>query len=590
MFSKNLIQYFDRLEKIKSIDDWIVTDTEPIEGKLKSEDIEILKTERKTLAFCLKDGDLQKSIGETDKKGQVTEYPNTKNFSKDDFDHIKKRSKSAENPFLKSRYSHLCWKINKHKSYAEDAIKAYIKSVETILNREEGDFNYEVHLYAQAIVYISKKIRNINTNSKQAIDKLLHDANVPFHKKYEVGEFCMKHSFFDKQELIGLLEYFDSQNNDKLDYHDTIELLNLLILIARKTNKPTKQYYKLLAENERYLLDQHREENDHIRISTFLKIAQLYKEAGLAQEYDNAMQEYTALKPHIHLDAVKFELDKDLNEELNKYQNKLRDNILEADSDNILAWFSTNISFLWDDEKLEKAPSLFSDNPFLKHCNKTYLDINVNLSNPSEEEVLESDKFRHYSSFLYLNFIVLFIKTFSLGVLAGKLNYYKVFKYLRKKTWYGQRFPKKLAETHIDEDTSWLSLIAPGLFVLFNHFEKNVVENKVSPNYILAIDSLTFKFEGALRDFIRISGGSTTYQNKDSNFQEQSLEQLLNHQVIKDKFSIEDRLLFEYVFTQKGWNLRNNVAHSFFPYSNYSYDIAIIIFLCILRLGQYKMT
>ena len=111
--------------------------------------------------------------------------------------------------------------------------------------------------------------------------------------------------------------------------------------------------------------------------------------------------------------------------------------------------------------------------------------------------------------------------------------------------------------------------------------------NKIN-NFILAIDSMTVKFEGALRDFIRLCGGNTTTLKKGV-LTEQVLEELLENQITKKYFSIKDIELFKHTFTQKGKNLRNNVAHSFMQYSDYTWEVAIQVFLCILRLGKYTL-
>jgi hypothetical protein len=108
-------------------------------------------------------------------------------------------------------------------------------------------------------------------------------------------------------------------------------------------------------------------------------------------------------------------------------------------------------------------------------------------------------------------------------------------------------------------------------------------------NYVLCVDSLTAKFEGALRDFIRLQGGTTTIEKR-GELQEQLLEELLQNKIITELFSKEDISLFTYVFTKKGWNIRNNIAHCFYPYSSYSFDKATLVFICILKLGRYKLT
>ncbi|MBK7764421.1 MAG: DUF4209 domain-containing protein [Bacteroidetes bacterium] len=99
-------------------------------------------------------------------------------------------------------------------------------------------------------------------------------------------------------------------------------------------------------------------------------------------------------------------------------------------------------------------------------------------------------------------------------------------------------------------------------------------------NYILSVDSLTMKFEGALRDFIRLCGGSTSIFKKDE-LQEQLLDELLENPITQNYFTVNDVELFKYTFTKKGKNLRNNVAHSFLDFSDYNFQSASLCFFSV---------
>ena len=43
------------------------------------------------------------------------------------------------------------------------------------------------------------------------------------------------------------------------------------------------------------------------------------------------------------------------------------------------------------------------------------------------------------------------------------------------------------------------------------------------------------------------------------------------------------------IFTKKGENIRNNVAHCFYQTGEYRLEMICKIFLCVLRLGKYKL-
>ena len=181
------------------------------------------------------------------------------------------------------------------------------------------------------------------------------------------------------------------------------------------------------------------------------------------------------------------------------------------------------------------------------------------------------------------------MKVFFEGIIAGKLNYFKVYKFFENQTWYNQKFKRSLTDNESDSNSTWLTLLAPSIHNLMAQFELSVLmnTNKIN-NFILAIDSMTVKFEGALRDFIRLCGGNTTTSKKGV-LVEQVLEELFENQTTKKYFNKKDIELFKYAFTQKGKNLRNNVAHSFMQFSDYTWEAVMLVFLCILRLGKYRL-
>ena len=76
-------------------------------------------------------------------------------------------------------------------------------------------------------------------------------------------------------------------------------------------------------------------------------------------------------------------------------------------------------------------------------------------------------------------------------------------------------------------------MLAPGIHNLFSQFELSVLTNtnKVN-NFILSIDSLTLKFEGALRDFIRLSNGNSTTEKKG----------VLQEQLLEECYAIAERI------------------------------------------------
>jgi hypothetical protein len=107
-------------------------------------------------------------------------------------------------------------------------------------------------------------------------------------------------------------------------------------------------------------------------------------------------------------------------------------------------------------------------------------------------------------------------------------------------------------------------------------------------NFVLCIDSLALKFEGILRDFAKIIGASSQVHSKGWN-REAYIEDLLEDEKVKSYFNEDDLLLFKYLFTSQGKNIRNNVAHAFYKYHHYKPELMILIIMAVLRISKYQV-
>jgi hypothetical protein len=109
---------------------------------------------------------------------------------------------------------------------------------------------------------------------------------------------------------------------------------------------------------------------------------------------------------------------------------------------------------------------------------------------------------------------------------------------------------------------------------------------------VLAIDSLTLKIEGLLRDMCEFSGIATFYQTKDKKgrniVREKDLHALLHEDKIKELFDEDDLLFFRFLLVeQAGLNLRHRIAHSLLYFREYSIDLMHLLMLALLRIGKY---
>ena len=103
----------------------------------------------------------------------------------------------------------------------------------------------------------------------------------------------------------------------------------------------------------------------------------------------------------------------------------------------------------------------------------------------------------------------------------------------------------------------------------------------------MPVDVLSIRFEGILRDMVGDYGGRIT-KVRDNGTSQALLDDLLREPCLQDMFRVEDIEFFEYVFTAKGHNIRNDVAHAFYIPQDYGIIQATLVFLCILRLTMFS--
>lgn len=578
---KELVDFYESLENISSIDIWDIQSnlrqTEKIDGEWRDK----LLIERKVLYFNLNDGYLLQNIQVTDVQGQLTKLI----LSEKEIEYLKDRLIESSNPWLKSRYAHLLWQATKHNDYAELAIDSYISTSKNIKPNEL----HELPNVITAVIFISTKSKKSLKKSKEFVLSVIREKQIWI--KSRVLSSVMKFQFFDRSQFVEIANSIPKwiEQESDISYNAIKSFLEQGIILYHKLGIQEDILFERLAENEDIILEQHQDETDFIRYITIGQKAHYFKLAKKTQESEDLFAEYNRLKQKVKLHQISVELGEEETKMFNDYLNMKSKMILELPTDSILAFFAMNDGILVDPEENDQNARKAIKDSITHLFSTSVFDINSNFKNLSESEKIDAQKIQNYAILHGIRCHSLFMKVFIDGIITGKLNYYKVYQFFENQTWYNMKFSRSMTDSEIDRKSTWLTMLAPSIHNLIAQFELSVLmnTNKIN-NFILAIDSMTVKFEGALRDFIRLCGGNTTTTKK-GDLTEQLLEELLENQITKKHFNEKDIELFKYTFTQKGKNLRNNVAHAFMQFSDYTWEAAILVFLCILRLGKYTL-
>jgi hypothetical protein len=576
-----LQEFYESLENLDSLNVWKINRTLRETGKTSGEWEKKLITERKSLALIFNDGELVSNIQVTDVSGAAV---NACSFGESEITYLEERFQETKNSWVKTRYATILWNETKKNGYAELAIDGFLKILET-----NGKDNEEIVTIISAALFLAKKTKRKIEDVKSKVLEVFWAA--PSWGKGNILDGILKHNLFNNLELQEIAEKLHIWYTDDKEAHYFSKKQNLEIAIRlfQKLNRPKEIIYELLADNEDLIIKGHPKDNDFIKYLGTGAKAEYLKKAKKNEEYDQVIKEYNRLKQTLELNKVSVELDEKYVDLLNRYIKKKSEAILALPTDSILAFFALDEELLVDPEEIKENSKKSVKNSLQNLFTTSTLDINSNFKRIAGNDILEQEVLKNYTISHNVKFYSLFLTTFAEGIIRGKINYCRIHDFFEKNTWYGTRMNRGFKESAMDEDSSWITMIAPGLHNFFAQFEMGVLMNtqKIN-NFILAIDSLAVKFEGALRDFIKLVGGNTTVQ-KNGVFQEQLLEELLGNLVAQKLFSKRDLSLFEYTFTRKGKNIRNNVAHCFMLFSDYSLQSISLIFLCFLRLGKYEL-
>jgi hypothetical protein len=584
-------EFYSQLEQLTTINKWdLITEiiglSEIYSGLWK----ENLLIERTVLSFTLKDGQLNQNFTGINKKGKEIYFPTITGCTKNAVRYLIERAQLTQNSNLIARYNHLLFEVEKNQKYAIRAITAYKQLINQKTNNKSKENIIEP---IQAVLRLTEKIKFETKQLKTDLLNLVFNENLSVYDRYFVVRDLIKSKIYKSSDFSFLPELtlkWIAQTKDT-DYFFIKYFLETAINVCMTNKLDTSIYYEKLAENEDTILKEHTEEKDFLRPKIYYNQMLYYKKAKNTEKYEEARKNYSAAKSVVELGLIPTSLS---DEDINMIKCELDENvklIMKWNYNKILEYFANDSELFPDVPKISKSIKVEFDGSFFRSITAVKFDTNSNIKNLSEHEEFNTEVYKSFLMHFNLSVIPVFKEVIMHGVINGKLSYPHVYKYLDNFTWFGQEFPKnKMRIKQVSESSyKWINMLAPGLHNFLSQIEASVLtkSNNRYSNWVLSTDSLTLKFEGAIRNFLFLSGESTSIL-KNNEAQEMNLEDLLYSDSIKRFFSENDLALFKLVFTSKGANIRNNVAHCFYYSDDYSFDKICKVFFCILRLSKYR--
>lgn len=496
------------------------------------------------------------------------------------------RTKTTNNQLLKYRYQYFIYLLTNDNRNAKQSIDALIAVIGTLLPENKEDYPYRAENAIEILMLLTKRVKYRILEASDLIWKVLK-SDYGYRTKIVCIRLAKGKGFFpniDAEKIVHLCQNLLSLAKDKWREN----CCELGLFYSSKLQRESKPYinffYEALGDMEIEQLVDPTISPNNIAIpwmneGHLEKAIAFYHKANLTEKKNKAEQAFRENKKKLVM--LHFKIENKTDTAIVEYFENLTKELLEGK----LSWLLMNLScpnrFLFPSyEQIRMRMSASkSTAEKLGFVNKI-VDINGNNRNAGEGFDLRQS-YDIWLMNILKNSVVNMILT---AVNTKQLTYGKLKKWFLENTCFGIQLEYTRSGQVVT--ATWFSQIDYGIEALIKQY--NLFLQGKPTDWRLPVDILSIRFEGILRDMVGDYGGCVTKVGRDNSISQALLDDLLREPCLLKIFKKEDIEFFEYVFTAKGCNIRNNVAHAFYLPKDYGIIEATLVFLCILRLTMFK--
>ena len=516
--------------------------------------------------------------------------------------YLKERINTTSNDILKAKYNNFIFILSKNNIDCQEAIKFYQKALLLAFKDTQREF-YELSVdnIFEKILDLSLKIEYQIDELKEQIKNYLTNNSIADRLKTRLFLSVKEKDIFSNKESAEFPSIFISLAQSCSDKIWIEHNLKIALFYATKNyihnQQEIQKINELLGDNECENISPEDDSNILIPYQNeriYEKIIEYYEKAKCVKKLKQIQEAHSKNKKNKKYILKKIECK--ISKELIEYQNNLLEEISNMQLiDIVVSLISCKMFFFIPNQKLV---SIIEENKgkyfYQKHFIPVQGDRNFNhkkSNKKSDNKYFFFDKYSCYNIVMQdrLDFIFNFVLN---CIQKKKLTYKKLHYILEKHSVFGEYWTKNFPQNEISY--TWLSMIDVGLENFF--VQCNQVFKEKIPDWRICIDVLTPKFEGILRDVLELNGATITKFNNE-NTSLFTLEYLIRPESSPDirnaffkSFDDDDLNLFQYTFSSIAQcrNIRNEVAHCFYLPQHYTYQVAILVVLCILRLAKFQ--
>lgn len=557
-----------------------------------------------------KNGGLSAQFVGADSDGNEIRIPDIIKFSPEEFGYFVERLKQVQNPRLSARYAHILWEgPTKRQDYALNAIEAYLEQIPHYerLNTKDRIDDLAGHLYHVDILDCVKSALHLAVSSRQLVDEVISEVWRIFEDTCTRKQ--TRHSFTHR--LIALIlenkKHFEPKGLQKLsevclavadqlqensDLHGAIQLNELGLRIDQTLQTKTTDWNQRIAGCYESLMER-REKSPMVAAEWCQRAMDFYKAAGDQAKVDELAMKRERFGGEMEFQEVSTTVDQ--TDHIARCE-KIGRELAELPTDELLGCIAAdpNLLPLRADMVLHASESA-KDAPLLSMIAETIMDDRMHVVEhaATPEEKLKRGILEGFKFYLKIEKVPLINAIIYNGFRAGKLDGEKVLESMGRFSWFGASL-KRQRGSNRDYGFCWLDQLRPSIKAYFAYLKSMLEGAEPDQPPIMAIDSLTMKFEGLVRDYAQLNGILTHYDTKDKKgrtiTREKDLSQLLYDPRIANLFNPDDLLYFRFLFIEhSGFTLRHRVAHCLMLIEDYNFGILQLLFVALMRLAKYPL-
>lgn len=540
------------------------------------------------------------------------EWPDIKEWTEDDFTHIRSRFDNCKNLFATTEYGLLLYysKNLVHNKDLKKLLHALFKLAKSYLEKSLPDNDKDHYIVNFKIVLANIFHIADNRKSEKEIYNL-YEKTIRFttdvHNSWDITHKSTLRSIIDLtdfalqykkefQKFIDLDKYLDQNFKAALEVSKTynwgaIYICDVSKKLADAISNKKYDWETFKAEQFEAMI-QSNIDSGNLAAVTFIESAlALYKKIDNKQKVAELSKRYEEVRSVFRLGKIKKELPE---EETKRITEIIKKEVSEKNSHQILETICMRPMYSPLGQIQKMADEIYAENSFSRLFPSKVIDKYGNTVEvfTTEEEKRKFEFWQTYGFNFQIGTQILthfFFEAFE----RGKLNYESIIEFLSP-TWIGQTY-KELFNGY-EYDVSPIDAIKPGLKLFFDELEKWKMDSTYPANFICSTDSLVSKTEYILRYFCKLAGIpifidkiKNDHKVKNEKNINELLRSLENSEENPTGFLEDHRKFIEYILASKmGNNLRHRVAHGLMDAQEYTVTNLILTLNIILVISTYK--